>query len=67
MNIILFDVSSLISSIVVVSICIVLFVSTYLLNRRTKKPEGCETLNCEGCTLIECSHHPEKKENKGDE
>lgn len=60
--IILSDIGSLVASIVVVTICIVLFVLTYLLNKNTKKPDGCETLNCEGCSLTECSNHPNKKE-----
>ncbi|MDD6302587.1 MAG: hypothetical protein PUA56_04745 [Bacillales bacterium] len=59
-------------SIGIVLVCVALFVGTYLLNKKTKKPEGCENLeeNCSGCSLVGCSHHPsnnleekEKKEN----
>lgn len=44
----------------VVLVCVALFIGTYLLNKHTKKPEGCENLeeNCSGCTLYGCSHHP---------
>ena len=47
-------------------VCIALFVGTYLLNRHTKKPDGCE--NITGCTISSCSHHPNNsKEEKGEE
>ena len=47
-------------SIGIVIICVLLFVGTYLLNKRTKKPEGCEDMSehCEGCSIVNCSHHP---------
>jgi hypothetical protein len=54
-------------SIGIVVICVLLFVGTYLLNKRTKKPDGCEDIeeNCAGCAISTCSHHPEnKKEEK---
>ena len=54
-------------SIGVVLVCIALFIGTYLLNKNTKKPDGCEPLDCEGCTISECSHHPDKNKEKGDE
>lgn len=54
-------------SIGVVLVCIALFIGTYLLNKNTKKPDGCESLDCEGCTISECSHHPDKNKEKGDE
>lgn len=57
----------------IVLVCVALFIGTYLLNKHTKKPEGCENLeeNCSGCTLVGCSHHPanneeEKKENENE-
>ena len=40
------------------------FIFTYLLNKKTPKPEGCENLeeNCEGCQITSCSHRIENKE-----
>ena len=51
-------------------VCIALFVGTYLLNRHTKKPDGCENVSehCTGCTISSCAHHPNNsKEGKGEE
>ena len=63
------EVGQIFISIGVVLVCIGLFICTYLLNKRTKKPDGCENLeeNCSGCQLTQCSHHPNKKEQKGEE
>ncbi|MGM9857675.1 MAG: hypothetical protein ACI311_00245 [Bacilli bacterium] len=50
-------------------VCIALFVGTYLLNKHTKKPEGCEEVSehCIGCTITTCSHHPDNsKDNSKD-
>ena len=40
------------------------FIGSYLLNKKTPKPEGCENLeeSCEGCQITSCSHYKEKKE-----
>ena len=57
-------------SIGIVVICVLLFVGTYLLNKRTKKPEGCEDMSehCEGCSIVNCSHHPNNSsKEKGEE
>ena len=57
-------------SIGIVIICVLLFVGTYLLNKRTKKPEGCEDMSehCEGCSIVNCSHHPNNSsKEKGEE
>lgn len=44
-----------------------IFISTYLLNKKTPKPEGCEDLissaGCRGCKQFSCGHHPDRKEN----
>jgi len=52
-------------AILLVGGAIFLFIFTYLLNKRTPKPEGCENLSeeCEGCQILTCSHRIEKKEN----
>lgn len=36
------------------------YITGYLLNKKTPKPEGCEdlTADCEGCQLFDCSHNP---------
>ncbi|MFQ6873982.1 MAG: hypothetical protein ACLT6Z_03910 [Coprobacillus cateniformis] len=40
------------------AILIVVFIGTYLLNKNTPKPEGCEELSeCGGCNNIACSHN----------
>ena len=43
---------------------VVAFVFSYLLNKKTPKPEGCENIdeNCEGCQITSCSHRIENKE-----
>lgn len=40
------------------------FIFTYLLNKKTPKPEGCENLeeNCEGCQITSCPNRKEMKE-----
>lgn len=39
-------------------ILIAIFIGTYLLNKHTPKPEGCEDMSeCVGCNNIACSHH----------
>ena len=60
------DIGQVFISIGVVAFCVLLFVGTYLLNKKTKKPEGCETLNCEGCSIANCSHQPDKNKEKGE-
>ena len=62
------EITQFLASIGVVLVCVALFVGTYLLNKKTKKPEGCEDVSehCEGCSLVNCSHHPENKE-KGED
>ncbi len=37
--------------------CIVLYVVTYIINEKTKRPEGCEEdIECSACNSINCSH-----------
>lgn len=70
MLLLLNDVTRVILSIVIVIVCVFLFIGTYLLNKRTKAPLGCEdpSQECEGCAMIGCSKHPnqniEKEINK---
>lgn len=53
----------------IVVAAVLLFVGSYVLNKRTKKPDGCESLDCEGCSITNCSHNPNKNkdEEKGEE
>ena len=42
---------------------IAVFIGTYLWNKHTPKPDGCEDLSeCGGCNNIACSHHSAHKE-----
>jgi hypothetical protein len=63
------QIEQVLGSIGLLIVCIFLFVGTYLLNKRTKKPDGCIDTSqyCEGCSLTECSHHPEKTKEEGEE
>lgn len=40
-----------------------MFLGTYILNKRTPKPEGCENMEeCEGCQMTSCSHYINKED-----
>lgn len=48
------------------ALLIAIYITTYLLNKKTPKPEGCEEMSeCSGCANIACSHHSahQKEEN----
>ena len=62
------EVTAFILAVLVVIISVFLFILTYILNKRTPKPEGCENVGseCEGCQITSCSHYV-KKEEKIDE
>ena len=71
MYLLISELGKLLGSIGVVVFCVFLFVGTYLLNKKTKKPEGCIDASeyCEGCSLTSCSHHPSnepKQEKEGE-
>ena len=53
-------------AIVIIVVLVVLFIGTYVLNKRTPKPEGCEEIGseCEGCQITSCSNYKEKVEKK---
>lgn len=36
-----------------------IFIGTYLWNKKTPKPEGCEDVSeaCSGCANVACTHH----------
>ena len=50
----------------ILAICAGLFIFTYIINKRTPKPDGCEEIGseCEGCQMTSCSHYVKKDENK---
>lgn len=40
------------------AILIAVFIGTYLWNKNTPQPEGCEDMSeCSGCNNIACAHH----------
>lgn len=45
-----------------------LFIGSYLLNKKTPKPEGCQETSkeCGACGIVSCSHHPVNSNEKGD-
>ena len=53
-------------AIVIIVVLVALFIGTYVLNKRTPKPEGCEEIGseCEGCQITSCSNYKEKVEKK---
>jgi len=56
----------LIAGIVIVAL-VGLFVLTFILNKKTPKPEGCEDLDakCDACQVTTCTHNnPNKTEEK---
>lgn len=50
----------------IIVVCVVMFIGTYILNKKTPKPEGCEDVGseCEGCQITSCSHYKQKDEKK---
>lgn len=56
----------IILAIIILLVCVGLFIGSFILNKRTPKPEGCENLGseCEGCQITSCSHYVEKNEEK---
>ena len=55
---------SIIMAGVIMTLLIGAFIGSYLLNKNTPKPEGCENIdeNCEGCQVTSCLNRKEKKE-----
>ncbi len=58
----------IILAVVIILVCVGLFIFSFILNKRTPKPEGCENIGneCEGCQMTSCSHYISKEE-KGKE
>jgi hypothetical protein len=45
----------LIIAIVVIAICVVVFIVSYVLNKKTPLPKGCENIHLEDETCLACS------------
>ena len=63
----MFLTNQIISTIVGVGVILILigaYIGSYLLNKRTPKPKGCENLteDCEGCSITTCSNNKTNKE-----
>ena len=60
------ETTRIILAIVLIVVLVGLFIGTYILNKRTPKPEGCEEVGaeCEGCQMTSCSHYKGKEEKK---
>ena len=60
------DTLRIIIGVVILAVCVSLFIFTYIINKRTPKPDGCEEIGseCEGCQMTSCSHYIKKDENK---
>ena len=58
------EVTSILVAGLVMTGLVVAFVFSYLLNKKTPKPEGCENIdeNCEGCQITSCPNRKEKIE-----
>lgn len=54
----------------IILVPLALFIISYLLNKKTPRPEGCENLSggCDGCQILSCTHRIEEKSKneKGD-
>lgn len=63
------DTVRIILAIIIILVCVGLFIFSYVLNKRTPKPEGCENIGdeCEGCQMTSCSHYRKKEEKRKDE
>ena len=56
-------VQTVLITIAVLAVCVAMFIGTFLLNKRTPKPEGCENIEeCEGCQMTSCSHYIKKED-----
>ena len=59
-----------IGALVWVGLLIAIYIGTYLWNKNTPKPEGCDEVlsGCSGCNDISCSHnaaYKKEEENNG--
>lgn len=54
----------IIATIIIIGVLIAMFITFFLLNRKTPRPEGCEDLDaeCETCPITTCLKNSSKKE-----
>lgn len=47
---------------------VAIYITLYLMNKKTPKPEGCEDLHadCEGCKDFGCTNNPVHHQTKGE-
>ena len=59
----------IIATIFIVGLLIVMFITCFLLNKKTPKPKGCEDLEaeCETCPITTCLKKSSKKEENENE
>lgn len=52
------------SAVGIFGLLVAIYIGSYLLNKKTKKPEGCEdlTASCSGCMVTSCGNHPQGEE-----
>jgi len=51
---------ALVLSIIIIAFFVIIFIVSFVINRRTPKPKGCEDImiseeNCSGCQIESCS------------
>ncbi len=54
------DMLRILVAILIFSALVALYIGSYLLNKKTKKPEGSEdlTASCTGCAVTTCANNP---------
>ena len=54
----------IIATIIIIGVLIAMFITFFLLNRKTPRPEGCEDLDaeCETCPITTCLKNSSNKE-----
>ena len=54
----------IIATIIIIGVLIAMFITFFLLNRKTPRPEGCEDLDaeCETCPIKSCLKNTSEKE-----
>ena len=54
----------IIATIIIIGVLIAMFITFFLLNRKTPRPEGCEDLDAESetCPITTCLKNSSKKE-----